>query len=111
MFRRLHKKGAAEESAKKRVRKTAKAVRPVVGASLDMLKAKRDMTPAARLAERKKVVDAVKEQKKASQDKKKAEAAKVHPHALAHSRCTRVFFNRRTGSRDALVLFPRVFFN
>jgi large subunit ribosomal protein L24e len=77
VFRRLHKKGAAEENAKKRSRKTVKTQRAVVGASLDAIKAKREMNPAARAAERKKTVDAIKEQKKASQDKKKAEAAKV----------------------------------
>ncbi|KAI8916283.1 ribosomal protein L24e-domain-containing protein [Gorgonomyces haynaldii] len=77
VFRRLHKKDAAQESSKKRTRKTVKVQRAVVGASLDAIKAKREMNPAARAAERKQAIDAVKEQKKVAQEKKKAEQAKV----------------------------------
>ncbi|KAJ3349880.1 60S ribosomal protein L24, partial [Kappamyces sp. JEL0680] len=72
VFRRLHKKGQDVESTKKRSKKTAKVQRPVVGATLEAIKAKRDMNPAARLAERKKAVEAVKEQKKAKAEKKAA---------------------------------------
>ena len=77
VFRRLHKKGQSEESAKKRSRRTVKVQRAVVGASLDAIKAKRDQNPAARAAERKKAIDAIKEKKKDEQAKKKTEKAKV----------------------------------
>ncbi|KAJ2995522.1 60S ribosomal protein L24 [Globomyces sp. JEL0801] len=67
VFRRLHKKGNDVEAAKKRKSKAVKVQRAIVGASLDAIKAKRNMKPAARLAERK-AVSAIKEKKKA--DKK-----------------------------------------
>jgi large subunit ribosomal protein L24e len=70
VFRRLHKKGGNEENQKKRQKKTVKIQRGIVGASLDVIKAKRDMNPAARAAERKKAIDSIKEEKKAKQTKK-----------------------------------------
>ncbi|KAJ3258291.1 60S ribosomal protein L24 [Boothiomyces macroporosus] len=77
VFRRLHKKGIDETATKKRSKKTVKVQRSVVGASLDVIKAKREQTAEARLSERKKAIDAVKEKKKAAQQKKAAEK-KVH---------------------------------
>ncbi|KAJ3275398.1 60S ribosomal protein L24 [Terramyces sp. JEL0728] len=76
VFRRLHKKGIDETATKKRTKKSVKVQRSIVGASLDVIKAKRDMTAESRLSERKKAIDAVKE-KKAAQQKKAAEK-KVH---------------------------------
>ncbi len=73
VYRRLHKKGNDVEAAKKRSKKTAKVQRAVVGATLEAIKAKREMTPAARLAERKKAVEKIKEDKKAKQTKKAAD--------------------------------------
>ena len=77
VFRRLHKKGAAEEYSKKRQRKTAKVQRAVVGTTLDAIKAKREMNPAARAAERKKAIESVKTIKKEKSDKKIAEKART----------------------------------
>lgn len=77
VFRRLHKKGAAEENAKKRSRRSTKVQRAVVGLSLDAIKAKRDMNPALRLAERKKAVDSIKEEKKAKQAKKAVDKVRI----------------------------------
>ena len=72
-WRRLHKKGITETNLKKRRTRSTKVQRAVVGATLEAIKAKRDMNPAARLAERKKAVEAVKEQKKEKASKKAAE--------------------------------------
>jgi large subunit ribosomal protein L24e len=76
VFRRLHKKGSAEEYAKKKKTKAVKVTRSVVGLTLEQMKLKREMNPAARAAERKKVIDTIKEQKKQKQEKKKIEKAK-----------------------------------
>lgn len=78
VYRKLHKKGKNEENAKKRSKKTTKVSRPVVGATLEAIKAKRDMNPAARLAERKKAVDSIKEQKKLKASKKATEKVTSH---------------------------------
>jgi large subunit ribosomal protein L24e len=43
-FRRLHKKGFTESVQKKKVKRVQKTIRPVVGASLDFIKAKRSGT-------------------------------------------------------------------
>ncbi|KAI1766765.1 ribosomal protein L24e-domain-containing protein [Hypoxylon sp. FL1150] len=67
LFRRQHRKGISEEVAKKRTRRTVKAQRAIVGASLDVIKEKRSMRPEARSAAR---AQAIKESKA-----KKAEAA------------------------------------
>ena len=58
------------ESTKKRSKKSTKIQRAVVGASLEAIKARREMNPAARLAERKKTVDKIKEEKKVKAAKK-----------------------------------------
>ncbi|KAJ3116787.1 60S ribosomal protein L24 [Phlyctochytrium bullatum] len=73
VFRRLHKKGQSEEVAKKRTRRTVKAQRAVVGASLDAIKAKKNQKPEFRATQRQKAAAEAKEKKKAEQDKKKAE--------------------------------------
>ena len=77
VFRRLHKKGQTEEVSKKRSKKTVKAARAVVGASLDAIKAKKNQKPELRATLRQKAVQEAKEKKKAEQEKKKAELAKV----------------------------------
>ncbi|KAJ3190444.1 60S ribosomal protein L24 [Gaertneriomyces sp. JEL0708] len=77
VFRRLHKKGIAEEVSKKRTRRTVKAQRAVVGASLDVIKAKRSVKPEVRAAERQAALRASKEKKKAEETKKKQEKAKT----------------------------------
>lgn len=77
VFRRLHKKGQTEEVAKKRAKRTVKVQRAVAGVTLDAIKAKRTQKPAEREAARKLLLEKAKTQKKAAQDKKKAEKAKI----------------------------------
>jgi large subunit ribosomal protein L24e len=52
IYRRLHKKGALEEAAKKRTRRTQKVQRAIVGASLETIKLKREQKPEVRQAAR-----------------------------------------------------------
>ncbi|KAJ1557060.1 60S ribosomal protein L24, partial [Cladochytrium tenue] len=74
VYRRLHKKDKTEEVAKKRTRRTVKAQRAVVGASIEAIKAKKNQKPELRATLRQKALNDAKEKKKAEQDKKKAEA-------------------------------------
>ena len=83
IFRRFRKKGITEEVAKKRVRRTVKAQRAVVGADLEAIKAKRNMKPEVRAAQREQLIKTIKDKKKADQDKKKTEKAKVAAQARA----------------------------
>jgi len=76
LYRRMHKKGISEEVAKKRSRRTVKHQRAIVGASLDLIKEKRGIPPAARAAARAQAVKEGKEKKAAAESKKKAEKAK-----------------------------------
>lgn len=78
-FRRLHKKGNAEEVAKKRTRKVVKVQRPVVGATWEQIVAQREQPVAVRKAMRDAATQATKEQKKSEQAKKRAEKIKVAP--------------------------------
>ena len=64
MFRRLHKKGLVEEVQKKRNRKAAKLQKDVVGASLDLIKAKRNQRPEVRQAAREAALREVKDRTK-----------------------------------------------
>ena len=66
----MHKKGITEEVAKKRSRKTVKHQRGFVGADLAAIAAKRNQTPAARLAARQAAVNKAKDDKKKKEDKK-----------------------------------------
>lgn len=77
VFRRLRKKGITEEVSKKRSRRTVKVQRAVVGADLDAIKAKRNMKPEVRAAQRDQLIKSIKEKKKTDQDKKKTEKQKV----------------------------------
>ncbi|KAJ3138578.1 60S ribosomal protein L24 [Geranomyces variabilis] len=76
VFRRLHKKGITEEAAKKRTKRTVKAQRAVVGASLDAIKAKRTQKPEVRAAARQQALRQAKEKKADTEQKRKAEKAK-----------------------------------
>lgn len=76
-YRRLHKKGAAEEVAKKRTRKTTKFQRAIVGASWEQIVAKRDQPSAIRKATRDAAAEAAKNKKKAEENKKKSEKVKA----------------------------------
>lgn len=73
MFRRLHKKGTLEEQAKKRSRKVQKgASKAVVGAPLELIKAKRNQKPEVRAAAREAALREVKERTRAQKAAKKA---------------------------------------
>ncbi|PGH03810.1 60S ribosomal protein L24 [Polytolypa hystricis UAMH7299] len=75
LFRRQHKKGISEEVAKKRTRRVVKHQRAVVGASLDVIKERRNMRPEARLAARQAAIKEGKD-KKTDAERKKADKAK-----------------------------------
>jgi large subunit ribosomal protein L24e len=83
LYRRMHKKGTLEDVAKKKARKVNKsAQKAVVGASLELIKAKRNQKPEVRAAAREAALREVKERAKAKQASKKAEA-KAKPKAEA----------------------------
>ncbi|KPM45077.1 hypothetical protein AK830_g1442 [Neonectria ditissima] len=77
LYRRQHRKGISEEVAKKRTRKTVKAQRGIVGASLDVIKEKRNIRPEARSAARAAAIKESKDKKQADAAAKKAEKAKL----------------------------------
>jgi large subunit ribosomal protein L24e len=77
LFRRQHRKGISEEVAKKRTRRTVKAQRAIVGASLDVIKERRSMRPEARSAARIAAIKESKDKKQAAAAAKKAEKAKL----------------------------------
>ena len=84
MYRRMHKKGTLEESAKKKARKVNKsATKAVVGASLELIKAKRNQKPEVRAAAREAALREVKERAKAKQAQKKETAKKAPPPSKA----------------------------
>lgn len=73
MFRRLHKKGTLEEQAKKRSRKVQKgASKAVVGAPLELIKAKRNQKPEVRQAARDVALREAKERSRKKAAEKKA---------------------------------------
>ena len=72
LYRRHHKKGITEEVAKKRSRKTVKAQRPIVGATLDLIKERRSIKPEVRKAKRDEKKTADKQKKKADKATRKA---------------------------------------
>lgn len=71
----MHKKGISEEAAKKRTRRTVKHQRGVVGASLDLINARRNQKPEVREAARKEHLTKSKETKKARAAERKANRA------------------------------------
>ncbi|CAM1502011.1 Fc.00g039950.m01.CDS01 [Cosmosporella sp. VM-42] len=77
LYRRQHRKGISEEVAKKRTRRTVKAQRAIVGASLDVIKEKRSIRPEARSAARAEAIKESKDKKQAAAAAKKAEKAKL----------------------------------
>ncbi|KAI0119784.1 60S ribosomal protein L24 [Daldinia grandis] len=77
LFRRQHRKGISEEVAKKRTRRTVKAQRAIVGASLDVIKEKRSMRPEARSAARAQAIKESKEKKQEAAAKKSEKAKKA----------------------------------
>ncbi|KAM0356043.1 hypothetical protein ACHAPU_000436 [Fusarium lateritium] len=77
LYRRQHRKGISEEVAKKRTRRTVKAQRGIVGASLDVIKEKRNIRPEARSAARAQAIKDSKDKKNADAAAKKSEKAKL----------------------------------
>ncbi|KAA8643435.1 60S ribosomal eL24 domain-containing protein [Aspergillus tanneri] len=77
LFRRQHRKGISEEVAKKRTRRVVKSQRAIVGASLDVIKERRNQRPEARAAARQQAIKEAKEKKAAAETKKKTEKAKL----------------------------------
>lgn len=77
LYRRQHRKGISEEVAKKRTRRTVKSQRAIVGASLDVIKEKRNQRPEARSAARAAAIKESKDKKAAANSAKKAEKAKT----------------------------------
>ncbi|KAI1300418.1 60S ribosomal protein L24a [Xylaria venustula] len=76
LFRRQHRKGVTEETAKKRTRRTVKSQRAIVGASLDVIKERRSVRPEVRSAARLQAIKEIKEKKAAAAAVKRAEKAK-----------------------------------
>ena len=66
-----------QETIRKRTRRTTKAPRGIVGASLEVIKEKRSQRPEARAAARQAAIKEGKEKKTASESKKKADKAKT----------------------------------
>jgi large subunit ribosomal protein L24e len=80
VYRRMHKKGTLEESQRKKARKVNKATtKAVVGASLEVIKAKRNQKPEVRAAAREAALREVKERAKAKQAAKKVDKPKPAP--------------------------------
>ena len=75
LFRRMHKKGASEETAKRRTRKTVKVQRAVVGASIEDIRKRQ--RPEARAQLRQESVAQRKDKKAATDAAKKAAKAKA----------------------------------
>ncbi|KAI9097361.1 ribosomal protein L24e-domain-containing protein [Phlyctochytrium arcticum] len=103
VFRRLHKKGITEEVSKKRTRRTVKAQRAIVGASLDAIKAKRAQKPEVRVAQRQQALRQAKEQKQADEQKKKQEKAK---NAASRAAQPKPKFNKQTAKGAAPKVKP-----
>ena len=68
LYRRMHKKGTLEDTQKKTKRKVSKgAPKAVVGASLELIKQKRNQKPEVRAAAREAALREIKEREKAKQ--------------------------------------------
>jgi len=77
LYRRMHKKGTLEDTQKKTKRKVSKgAPKAVVGASLELIKQKRNQKPEVRAAAREAALREIKERAKAKQAEKKKAAVK-----------------------------------
>ena len=84
LYRRMHKKGTLEDTSKKKARKVNKSsIKAVAGASLDVIKAKRNQKPEVRAAAREAALREVKERAKAKQATKKEDKKKAPAQAKA----------------------------
>ncbi|KAM0047353.1 putative ribosomal protein L24e [Helianthus debilis subsp. tardiflorus] len=78
MYRKQHKKDAAQEAVKKRRRATKKPYsRAIVGATLEVIQKKRSEKPEVRDAAREAALREIKERIKKTKDEKKAKKAEV----------------------------------
>ncbi len=100
LYRRKHRKGIEEETAKKRSKKTQKFQRAVVGATLSDILAKRNQKPEVRKAQREQAIRAAKEVKK-SQKATKKPAATSAPTKKAQKQTTK-------GNKTVQKAAPRV---
>lgn len=75
-YRRLHKKGTAEEVAKRRARKTVKVQRAIVGATWEEIAAKRSEPESVKKAARTAATEEAKQKKKDLEAAKRAEKIK-----------------------------------
>ncbi|KDQ11530.1 hypothetical protein BOTBODRAFT_114273, partial [Botryobasidium botryosum FD-172 SS1] len=75
LYRRHHKKGLAEETTKKRTRRTVKHQRGIVGADLAAIAARRNQSAQARTAARQTAIAKAKAEKK-EKEAKKSKAAR-----------------------------------
>jgi large subunit ribosomal protein L24e len=87
LYRRMHKKGLAEEVTKKRTRKTVKHQRGIVGADIAAIAARRNQSTQVRTAAR---ADAIAKAKTAKKEKEAKKAKVCIP-------CFGVFFDNRNG--------------
>ncbi|CUM65938.1 uncharacterized protein PRCAT00003591001 [Priceomyces carsonii] len=76
LYRRQHKKGISEETAKRRSRRAVKHQRAIVGAPLELIKERRSMKASDKKAAREQKLAKDKEAKKAAKASRKAEKAK-----------------------------------
>jgi len=77
IYRKINRKGSSEEIAKRRTKRTKKFQRGVVGASLETIRAKRNVKPEVRAAERQAALRQAKDKNKEKEDAKKQEKQKV----------------------------------
>uniref|UniRef100_A0A8C4RAR6 Large ribosomal subunit protein eL24 n=1 Tax=Eptatretus burgeri TaxID=7764 RepID=A0A8C4RAR6_EPTBU len=77
LYRRKHRKGQQDEVSKRRVRKSAKVQKTIVGMALTDILAKRNQKPEVRKAQREQAIRAAKEVKKAKAASKKPIPVKV----------------------------------
>jgi len=94
LYRRMHKKGTLEDTQKKTKRKVSKAAtKAVVGASLELIKQKRNQKPEVRAAAREAALREIKERAKAKQVSPSPHRCKVQCTcmvACVTERCTRM---------------------
>jgi len=77
VYRKLHKKGTTEEIQKKKTRRAVKLQRAIVGAPLEVIRAKRNQKPEQRQASREAALREIKERKRAKTAQKKEAAKKT----------------------------------
>jgi large subunit ribosomal protein L24e len=76
-FRRLHKKGASEESTKRKTRRSTKVQRAIVGATWEEIMARRNQPAAVRQANRDAAMQESKNKKREEETKRRAEKVKA----------------------------------